>query len=181
MGVPIIGFEGTTADDSATQPLEQFYSEHSNVVFKHLVLIGLDAQAAEDVLQETFLRLLNELRKGKQLQAPRWWLLKVATNLGLNHLRDSKSRGEFGGLPAAEILDRVIARGATAEQRLLVTERARALAVAMDQLSPQQKVCIHLRAEGMRYREIAEVLGVSISTVEEFLARAIARLRMKLT
>jgi RNA polymerase sigma-70 factor (ECF subfamily) len=51
----------------------------------------------------------------------------------------------------------------------------------MDQLSPQQKVCIHLRAEGMRYREIAEVLGVSISTVEEFLARAIARLRMKLT
>ena len=48
---------------------------------------------------------------------------------------------------------------------------------ALDTLSPQQRQCLHLRAEGLRYREIAETIGVGISTVGEFLNRAVTRLR----
>ena len=47
---------------------------------------------------------------------------------------------------------------------------------AMSSLSEQQKQCLFLRAEGFRYREIAEILGVSISTVAESLRRAIRKL-----
>ena len=44
-------------------------------------------------------------------------------------------------------------------------------------LSPQQRQCLHLRAEGLVYREIAETMHISISSVREFLGRAIARLQ----
>jgi RNA polymerase sigma-70 factor (ECF subfamily) len=50
------------------------------------------------------------------------------------------------------------------------------VAVALESLSPQQRNCLYLRSEGLRYREIAEVIGISSSTVNEFLRRAIARL-----
>ena len=44
-------------------------------------------------------------------------------------------------------------------------------------LSPQQRQCLHLRAEGLRYREIAETMQISISSVREFLGRAITKLQ----
>lgn len=48
---------------------------------------------------------------------------------------------------------------------------------AVEGLSKQQRQCLHLRAEGFRYREIGEVLGIRISTVNEFVKRAVSRLR----
>jgi len=65
------------------------------------------------------------------------------------------------------------ARGADGEDR----EAALRLDAAVRGLSPQQQACLHLRAEGFRYREIADTLGVSLATVAEFLRRAIAALR----
>ncbi len=177
--LPLLGTDEASAALS-TDVFQSSYREHSSGVFRHLVLLGLDSAAAEDIHQETFLRLHFELKKGRGLQSPRWWLLKVTTNLALNYLRDNKSRKEFGGTTAQEILDRACSQGADAEQQVLGAERARALSRAFDHLSPQQKACVHLRAEGMRYAEIAEALGVSISTVEEYLSRAIARIRMKM-
>jgi RNA polymerase sigma-70 factor (ECF subfamily) len=47
----------------------------------------------------------------------------------------------------------------------------------LEALSPQQRRCLYLRAEGLRYHEIAETLGVSLSTVAEYVSRGIARLR----
>jgi RNA polymerase sigma-70 factor, ECF subfamily len=56
-------------------------------------------------------------------------------------------------------------------------ETANALEVAMKRLSLQEKQCLHLRAEGFRYREIGEILGVSTSAVNEYLQRAMRKLR----
>ncbi len=50
------------------------------------------------------------------------------------------------------------------------------MAAALETLSPQQKNCLYLRSQGLRHREIAKVIGISSSTVNEFLRRAIARL-----
>jgi RNA polymerase sigma factor (sigma-70 family) len=59
---------------------------------------------------------------------------------------------------------------------LLAGERHRRLRAALSQLSPQQRHCLFLRAEGLGYREIGEVLGIGISTVATFLGRAIKRI-----
>lgn len=59
---------------------------------------------------------------------------------------------------------------------MLDREKMQGVEAALDTLSPQQRNCLYLRADGLRYREIAEVIGVTPSTVNEFLRRAIARL-----
>jgi RNA polymerase sigma-70 factor (ECF subfamily) len=68
-------------------------------------------------------------------------------------------------------------RGPGPEARVLQRERTARVGAALAELSPQQLRCLYLRAEGLRYKEIAETLGVGVSTVSQFLTRAIARLR----
>jgi RNA polymerase sigma-70 factor, ECF subfamily len=69
---------------------------------------------------------------------------------------------------------------ASPERVLLEREKFRRLHDAVSALSPQQRHCLHLRVEGFRYREIAEIVGISTSTVGEFLGRAVKRLRRAL-
>jgi len=55
-------------------------------------------------------------------------------------------------------------------------EKFERLHAAMARLSPQELQCLHLRAEGFRYREIAEILGIATKTAAEFLRRGIKKL-----
>ena len=63
---------------------------------------------------------------------------------------------------------------------MLERERMAQIHRAVENLSPQQRSCLHLRAEGFRYREIAAIIGINPSTVGEFLQRAVKRLRKAL-
>lgn len=63
------------------------------------------------------------------------------------------------------------------EQRAIEHEHFERIHRALASLSPQQRPCLCLRAEGLRYREIAEAVGISIPSVQEFLRRAIERLK----
>ena len=63
-----------------------------------------------------------------------------------------------------------------AEQRLLEQEQQQRLRRAMMRLSPQERYCLDLRAEGLSYREIAEVLGISVSSVNTFLGRGVKKI-----
>jgi RNA polymerase sigma-70 factor (ECF subfamily) len=67
--------------------------------------------------------------------------------------------------------------GPDPEAALIDRQRRRALAEAVRGLSPQQRNCLHLRAQGLRYREIADAIGISTSAVGEFLRRAVTRLK----
>jgi RNA polymerase sigma-70 factor (ECF subfamily) len=66
--------------------------------------------------------------------------------------------------------------GESPERAMLDREKARKVRSALETLSPQQRHCLYLRAEGLRYRDIAHVMGISPNTVNEFLKRAISRL-----
>jgi len=65
----------------------------------------------------------------------------------------------------------------TEQLALLRREQLAELRDAIRSLPPQQQVCLHLRAEGFRYRAIADILGVKVPTVAEHLRRALTRLR----
>lgn len=66
------------------------------------------------------------------------------------------------------------------EAALLQQERMLRLHRAVQQLAPQQRRCVSLRAAGFRYREIAEITGVTINTMGESLRRAVERIRKAL-
>jgi RNA polymerase sigma-70 factor (ECF subfamily) len=157
--------------------VSQAYEENRDAIYRYLVALGTRPSVAQDLTQELFLKLYATIGKGKQIQNVRAWMFTVASNLALNHLRAESYRPTLTGEDIRRWLETQAQPGADPEKALLEQERVVALQEAISTLSPQQRVCLHLRAEGFRYREIAKILGVTVPTVAEFLRRAISKLR----
>lgn len=153
--------------------VERIYEETRGDLHLYLLCFRLPASQAEDLTQEAFVSLYRALSKGQEILAVRPWLFRVARNLAL------KARARESAFLAIEPdLDRTIeASGKSPEDSLIERQRMSRLNEAVALLSPQQKECLHLRAAGLRYREIAETIGISSSTVCEFLRRGLGKLR----
>jgi RNA polymerase sigma-70 factor (ECF subfamily) len=151
--------------------VEQIYAETRSSIGSYLRYLGLREAQTQDVLQELYLRLYQRLLKGTPIENRKAWLFRVAHHEGLN----AKKRNKV--LEADEPdWDRLIAPSESPERTLLNKEQMEQVKKALRSLSPQQRHCLYLRSEGLRYREIAETLGISVSSVNEFLRRALRRL-----
>ena len=151
----------------------QLFEECREDVYRYLLTLGLDPGRAQESAQEVFLRLYASLKKGEEIQNPRGWIFRVAHNYGLKVRARHSSESQFE--PDFEALLASPAR--SPEHELLERERLLRFHRAVEGLSEQQKRCLFLRMEGLRYPEIGSALGISTSAVGEFLRRAMARLR----
>jgi RNA polymerase sigma-70 factor (ECF subfamily) len=108
---------------------------------------------------------------------PRAWVFRVAHNLAIDEQRRVRAR-EAHEYPtdAADLAFLFPDPAPSAEHELLRRERHDWLRAAMQGLSAQERRCLFLRAQGLRYREIGEVLDIRIPTVVTFLTRAIQKL-----
>ena len=158
---------------TAQQQVIQAYEDAREDVYHYLIRLGLEPAQAQEATQEVFLRLFQALRKGEAVRHPRAWIFRVAHNLGLNLRRERSQLRAFDPTLADGLPD----DRPGPEARAIARQRAEKVGKALAGLSPQQKHCLHLRAEGLRYHEIAAALGIGVSTVGEFLSRAMARLR----
>lgn len=152
--------------------VEQAYVQTRTQICSYLLSLGVPQAQAQELTQEVYLRLFQTMRKGEQISNLRAWLFRVAHNLGLK-VRTREKIFRAVDMDWNHFTDPDIV---SAERAMLDREKQKRLETALGSLSPQQRNCLYLRAEGLRYREIAEVLGVSSSTVNEFLRRAICRL-----
>jgi RNA polymerase sigma-70 factor (ECF subfamily) len=151
----------------------RLYEEARDDVYRYLLTLGLHPPRAQEAVQEVFLRLYATVKKGEQIDNPRGWVFRVAHNYGLKVRERQVSEEPFDpGLEA-----RLSAAGANPEIELLERERMLRFHHAVEGLSEQQKRCVFLRMEGLRYPEIGAALGISASAVGEFLRRAMARLK----
>ncbi len=144
------------------------YEAEAGGLFRYAVLLLGSVQAAEDVLQETFLRLFATLRSGVEIRDRRAWLFRVLRNACLERRRYSRRQQEVE-LPAEKA-----APAANPEADYHRRHLARQLARA---LSPRELECVRLRAEGLSYAQIADVLRVRSGTVGALLSRALAKCR----
>ncbi len=142
-------------------------------VYRYLLTLGLHPPQAQEATQEVFLRLYVTLRKNVDVQNPRAWIFRVAHNYGLKVRAQQQSLRAFD----PELETRLVASEDSAETKLIDKERRLRFHRAVENLSEQQKRCLFLRLEGLRYTEIGATLGISASAVGEFMRRAIARLR----
>jgi RNA polymerase sigma-70 factor (ECF subfamily) len=147
---------------------EIYLSERSNI-YAYLLYCGVPAARAQELAQDSFLKLYLKMSKGETIENPRAWLYRVAHNFALRfHERE----------PAFDEIDPNLRLPAIdQESKLIERQRRAALLAAIRELSPQQRNCLHLRARGLRYREIADTIGISTSAVGEFLHRAVTRLK----
>jgi RNA polymerase sigma-70 factor (ECF subfamily) len=151
-----------------------FFDQFRDPLLRYLSSFGLAFQDTEEVLQETFLSLFQHLESDKPRDNLRGWLFRVAHNLALKQRyrtrQDSEARVEAG---AAEF---AVDPAPDPEAQVLNNQTQRRLLAVVNALPEQDRRCLFLRAEGLRYREIAEILDMSLGAVSLSLARSLARI-----
>jgi RNA polymerase sigma-70 factor, ECF subfamily len=158
-----------------TRETTTLYRELRKPLLRYLVSIGLSVDEAEDVVQDAFVSLERHLAAGGSQENIRSWLYRLAHNRARN--RQTSYDRRFARPLGDEIDTRLDER--TPERALLEREKLRHLASAIRVLSEQERECLLLRGEGLRYREIGEVLGIPTSTVGDTVERAIKKLAEK--
>jgi len=145
-------------------------------VFRYLLRKKRNAGTAEDLTQETFLRLCRHLRAERPLDNPKAWLLTVANNLAIDESRSDRGVTDLDESAWRQIEELRSDAKAGPEEAVLKRERLDRLHAAVLKLTQLQRDCLHLRAEGLRYCEIAGVMHLSISTVVDAVRRATVKL-----
>ncbi len=139
------------------------YDRHAHGVYRYCLRVIGDPAGAEDVFQETFLRLHQSARQKRVMSNFEAFLFRIARNLCLNALQSKHRRTE--ALPE----EPVAVSDSPYEQRELLDLLHRAL----DHLPPDYREAFMLREyQGMSYRDIADVIGASVHTVRIRLFRA---------
>jgi RNA polymerase sigma-70 factor, ECF subfamily len=143
-------------------------------LLRYLSGFGLALPDGEEVLQDVFLSLFQHLDRGRSSDNIRAWLFRVAHNLALRRRhcarRDSETRAEA----CAE--DLAMDPEPNPEDQLAHRQTRQRLLAVVEALAEQDRRCLFLRAEGLRYREIAGILEMSLGAVSLSLARSLARI-----
>jgi RNA polymerase sigma-70 factor (ECF subfamily) len=162
-----------SASTRERQLVADLYAESQTNIYEYLVTLGCAPDTAQEITQEAFLRLYMVLRAGKAIEHPKAWVYRVAHNLACDAAKCTSQETVLSDALVA----RLSGRDKGAEHALLECERREGFQAAFQNLSKQQRLCLELRADGLRYREIAAALGIRTSTVGRFLGRAMSRLR----
>lgn len=143
-------------------------------LLRYLLSFSLGVADSEEVVQEVFLLLFQHLRRGKSRENLRGWLFCVAHNLALK--RRSRARRELAARAQADAGDLGIDPGPGPEAQVVKGQMHQRLLAVVEALPEQDRRCLFLRAEGLRYREIAGVLEMSLGAVSLSLARSLGRI-----
>ena len=192
------GFLGTSLDLLSDAEVMLRVKAGDDSAFDHLVekfrrpLVGFmyrltrNQSVAEDLAQEVFLRVYRSRKSYKAEARFTTWLYRIATNLAVNHARDTRverTQGKSLDEPEPETgaaMD-VADDAPSAEERLLRRERMEAIRDHVEALPERQRIAVVLhKYQGMDYREIGQVLELSESATKSLLFRAYETLRDKL-
>lgn len=163
-----LGGAALSLEDEVTS----FFDELHDPLIRYLMSFRLGIHDAEDVIQEVFLALFRHLRAGKPRTNIRGWIFRVAHNLGLKRQR----KGPESLAPNVQNSELPADPGLNPEEELLHIQRTTRLLAVVRALPDRHRHCLFLRAEGLRYREIADVLGISVGSVAIALERSLKRL-----
>lgn len=171
---------GTAAFDAGCAEMPswaELVAEHADSVYRLAYRLCGNQHDAEDLTQETFLRVfrsLNSYRPGTF----EGWLHRITTNLFLDMVR-RRNRIRMEALP--EDYERVVGDGLNPEQAFHAAHLDPSLQDALDNLSPDFRVAVVLcDVLGMSYEDIADTLGVKMGTVRSRIHRGRSQLRASL-
>ncbi|MCC6419214.1 MAG: sigma-70 family RNA polymerase sigma factor [Gemmataceae bacterium] len=158
---------------------EALYQRHSREVWALAYARWMNADVAQDIMQETFLRLWRQWQDGETILNPRAWLLRVARNLAEDH---AKSAFRRNGTHPPQTMNGVRSNEPMPLESLEREETFAQLRGVMDQLAPADREILTLRY-GLDYNanEIADLLAINATAVHMRLSRARQRLADRLT
>jgi RNA polymerase sigma-70 factor (ECF subfamily) len=150
----------------ASEATRRLFEEHGAAVYRFAVVLVRRHQDAEDVVQETFLKLLRHLAAGGDAANLRGWLFTVAAHAARD--RQRRSGRWVSWLPAHD---------AQVAPPILPDEdgRLKIARAALHRLPERDRLLIALRGHGLSYRDIASAARIKPASVGRLLARAVGR------
>lgn len=164
--------------DGKQAGFETLYERHSREVWALAYARWMNADTAQDIMQEAFLRLWKQMESGESILNPRAWLLRVARNLAEDH---AKSAFRRNGTHPPQTMNGVPAHQPLPLERLEREETFAQLREAMEQMPKADREILTLRyALDYETGEIAELLSINATAVHMRLSRARQRLAERL-
>jgi RNA polymerase sigma-70 factor (ECF subfamily) len=146
------------------------YAKNAAGLRRYALTISRNRELAQDAVQEAFLRFYIALRKEVAIQDDKGWLYRTVRNYVLDRLKDYSYRNGLSLGAAAHLVE----DHQNPENQILLHEIS---STAHELLSPRELECLRLHSEGLRYKDIADILKIHSGTVGAFLARALRKIR----
>ena len=161
--------------------LEKLIIRHKNKVFAYILMIVKDKELADDIFQDTFIKVINTIKAGNYKEEGKFiqWVMRIAHNLIIDHFRKSKripvvdnSNDEF------DIFDTISLTDPSIEERLVKDQIHSDVRKLIEYLPPEQKEVLFMRHYSeMSFKDIAEQTNVSINTALGRMRYALINLR----
>jgi RNA polymerase sigma-70 factor (ECF subfamily) len=176
-GLPLqsAGESSPLVEDARSETLRLF-DDCAPRLRRYALTCGLTPQAADDVVQDTFIQLFQHLCLGRSRQNLTGWLFTVCHRLAMKQRTKDVRRVLRERAVDAEQLEAVVDPNDDPERVVVRIERRRRMQSVIAALPERYRQCLYLRAEGLGYREIARTLGMSLGAVAKALARVMYRL-----
>lgn len=167
-----------------TSSFDELLRRYRTPLVKYFYRMVRDPCLAEDLAQEAFLRVYKARHRYRPDARFTTWLYRIATNLALNAIRDSKGWQRQDGNGQTEdngTSFEFVDPQASIEKQLIETDRGRMIREAIESLPENQRAAVVLhKYQDVDYQQIAGILKVSESAVKSLLFRAYETLRMRL-
>jgi len=151
---------------------EEIYKAAAGFVYNVALRIVGNRDDAQEVIQETFLKIFENLKEFKFQSSFKTWTYRITVNTALNYrkkaVNDASRRVELG---ENEDIEAMVKH--PADQDLDAKSNEEYVNQLLDKLNPDQRTCVVLRdLQGLSYEEISQTLGININTVRSRLKRA---------
>lgn len=179
----IHGMPQARAASGAQEEFDEIFLRHRAQIFRFLLSLLRDRDAAETLTQECFLRAFRSWPSFRQEANPLTWLMRIAVNLTRDHWRNRKLQfwKRATAVDVSEVSDWLPGQGSNPEQRASVRQQIEAVWKVVEELSPRQRTVFLLRfVEEMELNEIAEATGLNLGTVKSHLSRGLEAIRTRL-
>ena len=150
------------------------FEQFRDPLLRYALSFGIPVHDAEEVTQEVFLCLFRHLQLRRSRKNLRGWIFRVAHNLALKQLYANQQ--SYKTTSDRQIAEEHADPSPDPEEQLSLAQRRHRLLAVVKALPEADQGCLRLRAEGLRYREIGAVLGMSLGAVSISLTRSLARL-----
>jgi RNA polymerase sigma factor (sigma-70 family) len=160
--------------------LEQLIRRHKNRIFAYILMIVKEKELAEDLFQDTFIKVINTIRSGSYKEEGKFiqWAMRIAHNLIIDHFRKSKRIPTVENRDDYDIFEKVRIPVESIEERIITEQIHKDVKKLIDYLPKEQREVLVMRHYGdMSFKDIAEVTNVSINTALGRMRYALINLR----
>ncbi len=166
--------------DGDEKALEILINRHNQRITSFIYSKVLDRDVAEDIFQDTFIKVIKTLKKGRYSEEGKFlpWVMRIAHNLVIDHFRKNKRMPKFEGSDDFNIFSVIKDDKLNAEKQLIKDQIESDLTVLIDELPDDQREVLIMRIyKDMSFKEISENTNVSINTALGRMRYALINLR----